>query len=763
MTAHDSSFTIDDIGNVAHWRDEGHRYPGISPHDIVGVPAGLVIDRILGLLRSESGGLASAALLLSAYRDESGTVIAMRGTAPSLHIADVETAFELSVFERSTAGLEVYDTDLSILCTNPAALAMRGRSADQVLRHHVGDLGSRLPLAPFLRKVLVGEVAAVQERIDGHDGHGQSRVFAVTAFLLRDEQQTIGAGAVIHDVTDQARAEVAAQFLARAHEEIGTTLDAMRTARELATVAVQEFADAVSVDLVDNVIQGAEAPAPPVGTDVALRRAAFEAPGGLQAVHHVGEMSYFAFPTPYTQVIADLTSRLLDPKTSPSDWLMHDTARAGAMADAGIHSMIIVPLSFHGRFLGLASFYRGPRHPVPFKASDVSIAEQVSAKACVHIENARRYTKEHTTAVTLQRKLLPRTFPDLSAVSTAHFYTPGTRETVWFDVIALPGARVGLAIGRVPQQGLDASVTMGRYRTALDTLAALDLPPNDLLAHLDDATGQFLSSHVDPSVGTPSPATDPPRCLYAVYDPVNGELAVASAGWPAPLLVSPAGDVTTVDVPVGEPLGQSVSYDMRRQIITPESMLILYSQSFLEPGPRAEERMAQLRQAAAGASHAPKATCDSIVHRMLGGQPGNGAALLAAQNHRLPDDGVAAWTGDRDPALVGVSRDRCAHQLEEWGLEGHVFTTEMVVSELVTNVIRHASGNPTVRLIRDRCLTIEVSDTATTAPHLRHARAQDEDGRGLLIVAALARRWGTRYTLNGKIIWVELSLHEAPV
>ncbi len=757
--AHESSFTLDDSGHVSSWRDPTGRYPALSG-DPVGQPAGRLLSDLLDHLAAEVDAPAPAALLLTVGRDGTETVVDIRGTARSLRAAHVEAAFEYSAFEQSTAGLEVYDTELRVLRSNSAALAMRGRPAGDVLQHRVADLGSRLPLAAVLGQVLDGSEPAVQDKVDGHDGHDHPRVFAVTAFPLQDEQQTIGVGAVIHDVTEQDRDRTAAHLLAQAHAEIGTTLDAMRTAQELAGVATREFADAVSVDLIDAVLQGAEAPAPPVGTDVPVRRAAFEAPGELQPVYAVGEMSYFVSPTPYTQVMADLTPRLLDPHTSPSDWLMHDAARAGALRDAGIHSMIVLPLSSRGRLLGLASFYRGPRHPIPFDTLDVGLAEQVSAKACIHIENARCYTREHTTAVALQRSLLPRTFPELSGVTTAHFYTPGSRQTVWFDVIALSGARVGVAIGQVPQQGVDASVTMGRFRTALDTLAGLDLPPHELLAHLDDATGNILPAGALPQPGVLPATADSPRCLYAVYDPVTGELAVASAGWPAPLVTSADGDVTTMDVPVGPPLGQGASYDVSRRTLAPESMLTLYSQSLLEPSARAEERMAQLRQAAHHAAHDPRATCDSIVHSLLGQHPGDGAAVLAVLTHRLPADSVATWTGSREPAAVAESREKAGHQLEDWGLEAHAFTTEMIVSELVTNVIRHASGNPTVRLIRDRSLTIEVSDEAATSPHLRHARAQDENGRGLLIIAALARRWGTRYTPNGKIIWVEEALDE---
>ncbi|WP_330177476.1 SpoIIE family protein phosphatase [Streptomyces sp. NBC_01498] len=758
MMARESSFTIDGGGNVSEWHDAAHNYPDITSRDIVGVPAGVALDRLLGRLTDANGSPGPAALLLSACRDRAETVVSLRGTAPSLHAAQVEAAFDSSAFERSTAGLEVYDTDLSVLRANAAALAMRGRPAARVLRHRVGNLGSRVPLAPFLRKVLDGDETAAQGRIDGHDGHGGSRVFAVTAFQLRDEREVIGAGAVIHDVTEQDRAERAARLLRRAHQEIGTRLDAPRTARELATVATRDFADAVSVDLVDAVLHGGEAPLPPVGTDVVLRRAAFEAPGGLRATHAVGEMSYYASATPYSQVFTDLTPRLLDPTTSPSDWLMHDAARAGALRDAGIHSMIVAPLSSHGRVLGLVGFYRGPRHPVPFEEADVSLAEQVSARASVHIENARTYAREHTMAVTLRRNLLPRTFPDLSAVTTAHFCAPDVQDKVWFDVIALSGARVGLAIGEVPQQGLDAAVATGQYRTALDTLAALDLPPDELLAHLDDATGQFLSRHGGPPGANAPPAEDSPRCLYAVYDPVTGELSAASAGWPAPLLTTPDGEVAPVDLPIGPPLGRGASYELARRTVPPESVLTLCSHAFPDTGIDLEERVALLRRSAAEVGRDPKALCDSVVQGLLTRGSGEGAAMLAALTHRLPEDSVATWAGDQDPGVVAASRDRAGRQLEDWGLAAQVFTTEMVVSELVTNVIRHAGGNPLVRLIRDRALTVEVSDNTTTSPHLRHARAQDENGRGLMIIAALARRWGTRYTPSGKTIWVEQDL-----
>lgn len=98
-----------------------------------------------------------------------------------------------------------------------------------------------------------------------------------------------------------------------------------------------------------------------------------------------------------------------------------------------------------------------------------------------------------------------------------------------------------------------------------------------------------------------------------------------------------------------------------------------------------------------------------------------------------------------------------ARQLSAWDLDDLTFVTELVVSELVTNAIRYAKGPVGLRLIRDRALSCEVSDCSSTAPHLRHARTMDEQGRGLFLVAQVAQRWGTRYTPQGKTIWAEFA------
>jgi anti-sigma regulatory factor (Ser/Thr protein kinase) len=134
------------------------------------------------------------------------------------------------------------------------------------------------------------------------------------------------------------------------------------------------------------------------------------------------------------------------------------------------------------------------------------------------------------------------------------------------------------------------------------------------------------------------------------------------------------------------------------------------------------------------------------------------AALLVARTHALPPDRSVCWNLPADPAVVADARARTARQLAAWGLEEMTFTTELLVSELVTNAIRHAQSPIQLRIILDGVLSCEVFDGSNTAPHLRRADRYDEDGRGLMLVAQLAERWGTRHTGTGKIIWAQQPL-----
>ncbi len=147
-----------------------------------------------------------------------------------------------------------------------------------------------------------------------------------------------------------------------------------------------------------------------------------------------------------------------------------------------------------------------------------------------------------------------------------------------------------------------------------------------------------------------------------------------------------------------------------------------------------------------------------MVDSLVPSRPIDDVALLIARTHVLPPDDVASWSLPLEPASAARARALTSAKLTEWGLEHLAFTTELIASELITNVYRYASGPATLRLIRERSLVCEVSDTSHTSPHLRRARTTDEGGRGLFLVAQMTERWGTRYTREGKTVWTEQPL-----
>jgi anti-sigma regulatory factor (Ser/Thr protein kinase) len=153
--------------------------------------------------------------------------------------------------------------------------------------------------------------------------------------------------------------------------------------------------------------------------------------------------------------------------------------------------------------------------------------------------------------------------------------------------------------------------------------------------------------------------------------------------------------------------------------------------------------------------------CATVVDTLPTPAPSDDVTLLLARTRTLSPDQVVSWDLPTDPAVVSSARSLAVRQLTEWGLQDLATTTELIVSELVTNAIRHATGPIRLRLIRHQVLTCEVSDTSNSLPRLRHARTTDEGGRGLFLIAQLSHRRGTRYTPDGKIVWAEQELPPA--
>ncbi|WP_329447900.1 SpoIIE family protein phosphatase [Streptomyces sp. NBC_01426] len=571
-----------------------------------------------------------------------------------------------------------------------------------------------------------------------------------------------GTVVTLRDTTElralSGRAEMARERLNLLYDagmQVGTTLNLERTAEELAEAAVPRFADVVTVDLLDPVLRGEE----PSEASSEMRRTAVVGLDGNHPLSPVGELIRVAPSGPMATGRTGGHAVLeADLRATPQRWRAQHQANAQQILDRGIHSLVSVPLRARGVLLGMVGYWRGEDSP-PFDEEDVSFAEELTARAALSIDNARRFTREHTMAVTLQRSLLPRRVPEQSAVEVAHRYLAAQAGVGgdWFDVIPLPGARVALVVGDVVGHGLHAAATMGRLRTAVYNFSTLDLPPDELLSHLDE-----LVAHIDTDEQEWQGITGA-TCLCAIYDPVSGQVTAAAAGHPGPALVHPDGTVSFPDVPVSPPLGLGAGLPMETMTITlPEgSRLALFTNGLVESrGRDPDAAQAALRAALAGPARTPEETCTAVIDAMLPTRPGDDVALLVARTRRLDPARIAEWEVSPDPAAVSPVRNACSRRLVDWGLEDIAFTTELILSELLTNAIRYGTEPIRVRLLYDRSLVCEVSDGSSTSPHLRRAEDTDEGGRGLFLVAQFAERWGTRYTARGKIIWSEQTLQD---
>ncbi|MFH9133986.1 SpoIIE family protein phosphatase [Streptomyces sp. NPDC017524] len=676
---------------------------------------------------------------------------------------------------RSPVGMAVLDPDLRYLWLNDTLERVDGVPREQRLGRRPSEVLPRELATPIER--LMRQALSTGEAITDYEYLGWSwpdprrrRAFASSFFPLADAGgRWIGIGCMVLDVTDRWNARRLLALVNEAGASIGSTLDVQRTAQELADFAVPRFADFVFVDLLETSFGGDRpgSAASAEGERPAMRRAGLSSvrEGCPEAVVRVGEAVDFV-PPPHDAHFLLGGDPVLLPVLDPDShgWTVEQPARAARLREFGLHSLISVPMRARDTVLGLTTFMRS-RNPVPFDEDDVAPARELVARAAVSVDNARRYTREHTAALVLQRSLLPHTLRGGTALDVASSYLPAdAKDGVggdWFDVIPLSGARVGLVIGDVVGHGIGAAATMGRLRTAVQTLADMDLPPDELLARLDDLV---LRLSEEERAGGPEERGGTTvvgaTCLYAVYDPANGCCTMARAGHPPPVIVTPDNTVSFPDLPAGPPLGLGGLPFESLEIELPEgSLLGLYTDGLIEGADKDLERgMDRLGRAVSRNGMPLEDLCPAVVEELLPVPQPDDIALLLARTHRLSPERLVSWDVPVDPAAVGETRAKVSRQLETWGLAELSMTTELIVSELVTNAIRYAAGPVRLRLLFQSALTCEVSDASNTSPRLRHARTTDEGGRGLFLVAQLAHRWGTRYTPRGKIIWAEQPL-----
>ncbi|MGW5970888.1 SpoIIE family protein phosphatase [Streptomyces sp. NPDC055186] len=418
---------------------------------------------------------------------------------------------------------------------------------------------------------------------------------------------------------------------------------------------------------------------------------------------------------------------------------------------------ILAPLRGRRRVIGAALFLRGPERTA-FEADDLLVAAQLATHSALGIDKAVLYGREAYIADELQRTMLPENLPRCTGVRLASRYLPAA-ETArvggdWYDAIPLPGSRVALVVGDVMGHSMTSAAIMGQLRTTAQTLAGLDLPPQEVLHHLDEQAQRL---------GADRMAT----CLYAVYDPVAHRITIANAGHPPPILLPIGGRAEVLRVPAGAPIGVGgVDFEAVELEAPAGATLLLYTDGLVESRLRdvwtgidqLRDKLAATAQLT-GPDHPPplEALCDEVLDMLGPGDRDDDIALLAARFDGIAPNDVAYWFLEPEDAAPGRARRLARKALSRWGLEELTDSVELLVSEVVTNAVRYASRPVTLRLLRTDVLRCEVGDDVPQLPRLRQARATDEGGRGLYLVNRLARRWGATRLSTGKVVWFELN------
>ncbi|OKI25603.1 SpoIIE family protein phosphatase [Streptomyces sp. CB03911] len=619
-----------------------------------------------------------------------------------------------ALFSQAKFGLAVHDRDLNVTRVSLDAEFRAPRDASMVEPSGGRRLTETLvaqdaaAIEGLLRGVMeTGEtLVELTRRARRSDQPLTDRFVSLSAIPLTGaEGRPCGVVATFTDITAEHREKEGRLLAGEAARRIGADLDPVQCSRELVDVLVPAFADAAAVDLAEAVLLGE------------------------------------------------------DPGESPASMSTRRTAGRGSeqqlVTGEGGRAAIQVELRARGQVLGRLLLGRSPDR-WEFDAFDEGTAEEIASRTALSIDNARRFVRERRSAELLRRSLLPSEPEEISAADIALLHaevaTGGADSGAWVDVVPLSSARVAFVAGQATGRGIGAAAAAGRLRTAIRTLSDLDLAPEELLTHVDELVRRLpptQESGEAPEAMSEGAGEVGATCLYAVYDPVTGCCATATAGHGAALLIAPGGgEPVPIALKPGPPLGRgSMPFETVESPLEPGSFLVLSA-----GGPVGPEGASSSLGRITGAP----GTADVLRRALDSGR--TGGVALAARVRMLSPETTADWQFPADPSVVAQARKAVADTLLDWGLQDLAFVTELVVSELVTNAIRYAGGPVGLRLIRDRSLICEVSDPSQTQPHTRHARLTDEGGRGLFLVHQLTEQWGSRYTASGKTIWTVQSL-----
>ncbi|MGW3630335.1 SpoIIE family protein phosphatase [Streptomyces sp. NPDC005122] len=765
MPSGDVLVLIDEDGRIVEWRREAEQLFGWSAEEAVGHAVTALVRETTADGGGRRAGFAAGipVLVKPVLR---GTSVMWQVLAAQDAVSGQDVAILEAMFAHSPARLHVLDHQLRVARVPGATHGPSGTPVEDLAGTYFAqayDLEDPEKEAAVAQQVLDGGepvVSRLVRTLVDAPGEFGRRIYSVSYVRLENSHgDVLGLVASALDVTERENAHQRLALLEVVRTQVGQGMNVGAVCEELVEAVVPGFAGIAVVEVIEDVVHGEEPPQVPVHEDTVLRRAAFRGP---VSAYPVGDVRPLPGGTPFARVLSDLRPRLLS-IGEDTDWLTADPPRADAIERSGAHSLIVAPLAVRGQALGVVSFYRH-RHEDPFTQDDVAVASAVCAHTSLCVETARRYMREWIIAATVQRRLLPQHSGTPNTLEIARLFLPDPDGGgAWSDTIALPGARTALVVGEVAKQGIGAAVTVGILRTAVHTLAALDLEPDELLARLSDTAGRLAKACAALPPGDPMCRESlTTGCAVAIYDPVELTCTLARAGLPQPVAVLPDGTSTELPVPPGPFLAEMSSAPFPATTVAlPEGTTLAIGTATSADRVLAPSGPLRPILDSVGARPLPE-LCGDLAAALTDHRPTGDTLILIARTRALPADRVRTVPLPSDPEAAPLARRAARRQLEVWGVdEETAFTTELIVSELVGNAIRHGAPPLRLRLILDRMLTCEVSDGATSAPHVKHARTVDETGRGLFIVASLAAQWGSRHHRHGKTVWAEQPLQDA--
>ncbi|SDP08918.1 SpoIIE family protein phosphatase [Actinacidiphila guanduensis] len=602
---------ISDAGTVLRWTQAAERLWGYSAAEATGRPADRLLttggESLAGPLTASGSWSGPVALR---QRDGGRQIVDLRVTPFSAGETDqdwlaweaapveagprsgLDTAMLKTLFGHAPTGVAFWGLDLRCTWYNEALTGMDFMPGGPRVGSRLPDLlppGRGHRMEDTMRRILDGGPPCV-DLVWMHPPTGGDPELSLSFFRLDDgDGRALGVCLTVEDIRESwSRQRLG--LLVEAGTRIGTTLDVMRTAQELADTAVAALADFVTVDLADFVMLEQE-PLERLSSTQAGIPAFYR--GGMASIHpgvpealwQRGMPVLVAPSSPYTDV-RDSGESHVEPvidTSAPGTWRDHDPDRERIFRQFGMHSLMIVPLRARGKVLGIVSFLRS-RNPAPFSSVDVFLAEELAARTALSLDNARRYSRERIAALALQRDLLPHVLHSGDAVDVASRYLPADKHGGvggdWFDAIPMSRNRVALMVGDVVGHGIGAASTMGRLRMVLNTLTNLDLPPEEVLARLDELVVGLARDRPEEELTSPSVGA---TCVYVVYDPATRRCTMASAGHPPPAVVTPDGQVELVRLPPGTPIGVGLGdYRSVEMELAEGSLIALYTDGLVE-------------------------------------------------------------------------------------------------------------------------------------------------------------------------------------